>query len=711
MAGKGHKTGTKLPRRGTDGVKGDGSAFEVEIRAILAARPGLTDAQRSAIERRYVTLGIFVDRVRQLEAKSLASAADLREQRRSEDRMAKIRLELGAGPASKPPAPTGALDVHDREAFCSKHLTVADGSPFSLVGREWQRDKFWAPLDGYRLWAADAEKLCSGCRDRASDIVASVYVADETRTEEHAATGCAGLDVHMVWLVCEQLLRQQGKTTGVAGYSTSSLFKFARESIAYVAGSETQSEGIFRVNFGNPITNSPELKARAKVMRTRLIVPETESEFELFPTSLAGATGGSRTLVIVDEARDVPSHVFGAFVPQVYARNGWRCPSGKVGHAWSAGDLRLLEDRAGAAVDPAQESYGKKCGVCGQRLEPWIGRVAVMSSAQELDGSDADWFNSLCDQLEKDPEPDAYLYRSAQIVNPKVQRQIVSRTQSVLGRVPGLSETMSIEAGGVSKRKGEPFLSFNDIAACCDAKLVNRESGRRPGVAYLDLSDVSDPSSLVVLEDDSLLGVGEQPGEKAWTRVVTTRIEIFDPKTKNHPIVARGFVDDLELEAHLDAVVPLFKLLRLRIDDRHAAWARKLVARLQAKPWGRIVLGSTTWTHDDRRFAYNEMERRYLGRLIRTQDLPVLRQELVGARKFKDIENRIDVREAGSRNKKGVRHLDVAESLAACCYDAHEVASENPGVSMAARAQGAPVVRRVGPPTSRIFGKLGDNAW
>lgn len=709
MAGKGHKRGTKLARKTKGSVRGSGAAARAEITKILGTVEGLTNAQRSAFERSYATLGASADRLRKLVENGTATTDDTRELRRAEDRMARMLAKLGAGPGAKAKAgPLEPLDVSDRQAFCEEHLTVADGGPFTLAGREWQRDKFWAPLDGHRLWPVDPDRLCSSCSTRAGDIVLSVYEADETRTEKHAAQGCAGLHVHMIWLVLLQLRRQQGKTTAVAGFAISSLFRHSRESIAYIAGSEEQSEGIFRVNFINALGD--ELKARVRPLRTRLVVAETESEFGIFATSLAGSTGGTKSLVIVDEARDVPSQVFGAFVPQVYARNGWRCPSGKVGHAWSSGDLVLLELVTGAAVDPEQDSYGKRCGVCGLRLEPWIGKVAAMSSAQELDGTDADWFHNACEQLEKEPQPDAYLYRSVQVVNPKVQRQIVSRTEAVLGKVPGLSETMAIEAGGVSKRKGEAFLTANEIAAGVDKKLTNQESGQRPATAFLDLSDVTDPSSLVILEDDTP-PIVEGVGEKPWHRVVTSRIDIFDPTKKNHPIVEKGYVDELAVEAYLESIVPLFKLVRFRIDDRHAAWTRKLLARIKAKPWGRIFVGCTDLTRDDRRFAYIELERRYLARLIRTQDIPELRAELFGARKFKDIENRVDVREHGSRNKRGVRHLDVADSLAWCCYDAHEISAKGTGVSMAARAAAGPVVRRLGPPSSRIFGKLGDNSW
>jgi hypothetical protein len=698
---RGQKRGAKVGVRAKRGVRGIPDAVKAEVAAHLKAATHLTHGQKLAFERSYTTLGISADRLRRLVEAGTATTTDQAELRRAEDRMKRALAEIGAGVSTKSGSAYPALNCEDREAFCAAHLTTADGEPFSLVGREWQRDQFWAPLDGYRLWAVDPDHLCAKCSSRAGRIVPSVYESDSTRTPEHAKTGCSGLYSHIIWLVALQLKRQQGKTTAVAGFATSSLVKHARESIAYIAGSEDQSEEIFRNNFGKPILASDALKPpRSKLMRTRLSFPENESEFALFPTSLAGSTGGSRTLVIVDEARDVPSEVFGAFVPQVYARNGWRCPSGKLGHTRSSGDLIILGDRIGVAVDPAQERYGSKCQVCGLRLEPWSGRVAAMSSAQELDGSDADWFDNMCGVLEQDPIPDAHVFRSVRLLNPKVQQQIVSRTEAVLGKVPGLGDAMAIEAGGVSRRKGERFVEDADITAVVDKRLENRDRGERPGVAFLDTSTSGELTSFVCVEDDSA------EGEKTWDRIVMARLDVWVPKEQTG-----GIIDEKEIEEYLEDLVPRFKLLRLRVDDRHEKRWRTLVEKLRRKPWGRIVIGCTKLTREDRRLAWNETEARILGKRIRIFDDADLKAELKGARKYRDADNRVDVREPNRRR----RHLDISESLAGCCYDVQELAAKGAARASAIRGGGS------GPSTShrpalvnrasQIFGKLGENSF
>jgi len=703
---RGNKKGAKVGRRAKRGVCGSSNEIRKEVGNYLKQATHLTRAQRATFGRRYRSLGDSADRIKKLVRRGAATTEDQRELRRLEDRMRRTLVEFRLGLGDATPTSLEPIDVSDRAAFCAEHLTTADGEPFSLVGREWQRDQFWNPLDGYRLWAVDPERLCAGCAARAGRIVTSVYESDDTRTEAHARTGCAGLHSHIIWLVALQLKRQQGKTTAVAGFAVSSMFRHARESIAYVAGSEDQSEAIFRDNFSKPAKRSEAIGPRVRPMRTRLTVSENESEFELFPTSLAGSTGGARTLVVVDEARDVPSHVFAAFVPQVYARNGWRCPSGKIGHTRSSGDLELLEDRVGAAVDPGQERYGQKCKVCSLKLEPWSGRVAVMSSAQELDGSDADWFDSLCNALEQDPVPDAHVFRSVRLLNPKVQQQIVSRTQAVLGKVPGLTDSMDIEAGGVSKRKGERFVTDEDLKAVTDRRLENRERGERPGVAFLDTSTSGELTSCVVVEDDS----DAEQEEKPWHRVVMARLDIWVPAQQSG-----GIIDERELEAYLDSLVPRFKLLRLRVDDRHEKRWRTLVEKLRKKPWGRIVVGCTKLTREDRRLAWNELEARILGRRIRLFDDEDLKAELKGARKYRDLDNRVDVREPTRRR----RHLDISESLAGCCYDVQELAAKGSARASAIRSEARllaalkepsrrPTIARRG---SAILGKLGDDTW
>ena len=121
-----------------------------------------------------------------------------------------------------------------------------------------------------------------------------------------------------------------------------------------------------------------------------------------------------------------------------------------------------------------------------------------------------------------------------------------------------MRDFVEIETGNQARRRGEEFLSHQEIAACVDPKLQNAEAGERPAVAFLDTSDTVELSSLVILEDDSARE--DDFTEDPWTRVATTRIDVFDPKKI-------GQIDERLLEAALD-----FLPLEARLREEDISW-------------------------------------------------------------------------------------------------------------------------------------------
>lgn len=546
----------------------------------------------------------------------------------------------------------------ERVAFAEKHLHVAGGYKFSLRGREWVRDEFWAALGGFKLWPVDKDHACIECMASAGDIVDSIYESDYSRSAQHKqeADGCRGLYSHVIWLVLLQLARQSGKTANAGAFAVSEMLTRPRARIGFIAGSEQQSEKLFRENFVLPSKESKKVSGAIEIMRTRMEYPKIDSQFEIFPTSLAGASGGSLNIVIVDEARDVPPKIFAAFIPQLNARNGWRCPSSGKGHSFSNGDLMLFNR---SAVNPQDPKYGTSCTVCGEKLEPWTGRACVMSSAQELDGSDSDWFHDLCTIAESEPQPDTHAYVSSECINPAINKEFVDRSRSVLGAVDGLSSFMDIEAGGVSRMKGEKFLTPSEITACENRDLRNRDRGSRPAVAFLDTSSTVELTSLVIFEDSSLAG------EDSWHRIEMARLDVWDPKTTVDKVI-----DEVAVRKHLDWIVPRFGIVKLHIDDRARPWAIKLVKALQTHATYRsVVEGCAKWNRSERRMAWAKTEERYRARTITVFPDPDLRKEMKGARRFVDADQNVDVHES----KRRVRHLDRAEGVASCCFIVHEL--------------------------------------
>ena len=544
--------------------------------------------------------------------------------------------------------------------FARKHWRALDG-PFEIAEDGWLLREYWLPAHSFRLAAVDTSRLCLSCAPTAGELVQEYAPPRCSKRSKD----CAGLKCEPIQFILLDLPRRSGKTTGSLALSAGDLFRGEDERIGFLAGSEDQSDRLFTDHVQAPIIETPYLDKRARVVGSKVLAWKSPADkrrgkphlnfFEYLSTSISGATGGKYTRLIIEEARNVPAPVAAALIPAVWDQNGWRCGVGARGHTKTKGDLD----------DP---QHPTKCSTCGSDLQPWVGQLIAQSSAGEKTGGDRDWFFDLCDEQEKTPHPRVHMYRAQEVINRKVARSSVSATSQIFGAVESLRDHIEIETSNQSRRRGEDFLSHNDIAACVDSKLTNRASGERVGVAFLDTSDVIDMTSLVIVEDDS----GDDP---TWTRIVTARIDTWDPKKL-------GRIDDRALEKHLDDHVPLFKLLRLRVDDRHAPWVRNLVARLEQKPWGKIVVGCTEYTRDDRRFAWNELERRFLSKTMRMQDHATLRAELRGARKRFDADNRMDVREAGTRNKSGVRHLDVAEALAGCCYDVHALMTKPQGPSM-----------------------------
>ena len=243
--------------------------------------------------------------------------------------------------------------LDEKADFARKHWTAPGGEVFEIDSEEWLYQHYWRPLHSFRLTPNDVEKLCDKCRQRAGSLTEDYYLADKTTTKRHAKDGCSGLRSEPIQFVLLILKRQSGKTVGTSGYIAAELFKGQNESIAFISGSEGQSKELFRVHYREPITRNPKLDARSRIVGSQIFVKGTGSDFTFLPTSLAGATGGTKTKVVIDEAREVPAPVAMALIPTIFAQSGWECPMGGEGHTRTKGDLDTPKR--------------KKCSACGTR--------------------------------------------------------------------------------------------------------------------------------------------------------------------------------------------------------------------------------------------------------------------------------------------------------------------------------------------------------
>jgi hypothetical protein len=544
---------------------------------------------------------------------------------------------------------TAKTRAQRRIEFAEKHILTSALEPFDPHRDHWLINEFWRALDGYKLWPVDASTLCDDCRPLAGELTDSYWDHEETRSEAHAeaAGGCQGLQANVIWLVLLRLSRQEGKTTGAAAFTQSELADVGWDSsIALISGSEDQSEGIVERNFSVPIQSSNYISRRVDTGRTKLVGLRTRSTFVLYPTSMAGVTSGSHTLLIIDEARAVEGRIAMKLIPTINARNGWRCPYGGKGHTRTIGDME----------DPGHK---ETCDTCGSRLEPWVGKVVCMSNAQEIDGSGRDWFHESVELAKSEPGPNIHVYEAIGSQSRSVSKTVVEGSAAFFGKLPSTADYIEIETSNVSRRKGDPFVTSAQIQQVTDRGLKNNEGGTRPAVGFLDTSISGDLTSLVICE-------GDYDGtDDPWRTLEVVRLDIWDPAKQKG-----GLIDEHEIYAHCNALLPNFGLLAFRVDTRMMPWAINMVRVMKREASYRGVVDGVTWRETERAMSWAKLEERILGLQLRIPDDRRLISELKTARKFQNPSGRLDVREPNRKRK----HLDVAESLAACCFLAHELA-------------------------------------
>lgn len=546
---------------------------------------------------------------------------------------------LPAMPAPEPPPAAPAADtrsiVERRVAFGEQYVTDAKGRRFSVEGREWVRDELWSALDGYKLRPTDPDRCCPACRTRAGSLTLDAAPVA-------CGEGCEGLtpEVVLVTVLCAE--RRGGKTFNSAAYVLSTLYLQRWRSIAYVAAAFGQTATLVFDNFERPIKQAPKLAALASIVGSSITVQRNKSSFEFVPTSHRSITGRGRTIVIIDEARDVTARTAMALLPSVLESRGVECP---------AGHLR---------VDAGREPADGRCPTCSTRMVPWHGRILIMSSAGLSEGSgEHDWFRELVERLEREPDPSYHLIRMDKGANPLKSEQAVTALERVFGGLASTSEHVAVEMTNAFVSRGDAFLTSADVAAVTDRRRCNLEGSPARCVAFLDTSDVGDLTSLVVLGDES------QPGEAPWSMLGVLRIDAWDPQRLG------GAIDERMIQAHLDAYVPLFPLLeKLAVDVRGRPWAARMVQQCrQARPgWGRKV-ESFTGRDTERDAAWSLLRQRIAMRTVRMPDHPTLRAELAGLRLKEKADGRVQVTDASRKR----RHADIADSLAHCCYLVHQL--------------------------------------
>ena len=606
------------------------------------------------------------------------------------------------------------------KAWAEKNLKVKGGAPFSLKGREWVLDHVWRPLNGFKLWPIDAEKVCDDCLRLRGRIVEWTWEPPGGATGARNALGevvwtsapehlesesCAGLELHPVVLLALKLPRRSGKTVNVGAYALACCALSRGFQATYFATAGEQNERLFAENFVEPLKASGILdptdpEAEAYEVGESIRWRHTDSEYSFAVSSAkagAGSNAGySRPLLVFDEARALAHQTFTIALPAVWDQRGWECPRGHLRVPWSA-SLRIPE----------------KCPGCKRRLVPWYGRVVVMSSAQELQGGDADWFPELFSQLQTEEDPGAHSYEAARhVVNPAVSAASVGTFERVLGRVGALRHAVAVEVHDQSIARGDQYLDAQQVKA---AELAGAQvdGSAQPAVGFLDCSLSDELTTLVLLED-----VGLEQGQEPWAWLRQAHVALWAPNPTRvrdafadrvHLQPCGAQVDEVEIWAYLAQLLPRWPGLRaLGVDTRGLAWAGRLVSRAgkdaSAGAWGARVQG---WQRreDERATAFSELEERVHGLASNRGEwptgkkavalLPIVQQraEFGAARRTTDVRGNARIEERGSRRK---RHLDVVDALAMACLLAHRESLATQAVSFADLRESRSTPRRSG---------------
>lgn len=545
--------------------------------------------------------------------------------------------------------------VETRLAFARKYWTTKEGKPFSTAGRSWVVDEFWRPACGYKLWPRDATKLCLECSAQAGTIAEYQHDWPEVCPMDPGA--CGGLTQEPLIVTVLNLPRRSGKTFNALAFSGASVLTSRHESITYVASAKDQTDQLFDENMRAPIESNETLNRLCHIADNKVTVTKTKSRFECVSTSFRSITGRGRTLIIIDEARDVPAQVAAALLPSIFDHSGWECPAGHVHH----------EGKPKTDV----------CSVCAKRLVPWFARLIVESSSGILEGGDRDWFAELVESCAQEPHKNYHLYATSETINPRISKKTIAAIEDKFGQLESMRQYMDVEINNVPRRKGEDFLGKADIERATDKQWLNLEACSDKCVAFLDTSLTVETTSLVILAT-----------RDNWEHLYTARLDTWVPAKMPNGVISEALIID-----HLDRLLPMFpNLAVLGVDTRAMPWAISMVKNIRTskRGWGRKVEAFNGNT-EERSTAWNLLEGRILSQTIKLPPNESLLKELLGVQRFKRANGTIEIRD---RNRKR-QHADISEGLAECCRRAF-IEQSRKRVTLAASLGAAKTSRMLG---------------
>ncbi len=539
------------------------------------------------------------------------------------------------------------VTLEQRISFAERHIKNKEGHKFSLRGRDWVKEEFWGPCDGWKLWPVKADKLCRECKGRAGEIVQyDEELIAELREHAFTTKGCEGLDLNPIVLTVLNLGRRAGKTFSTAAYLLSTILTQPYKSITFIATSEDQAGDLFEENYLIPIRSNAKLLKLVEIKGNRITSKKTGSFIEYIPTALGSNTGRGRTHIVIDEARTVRGEVVAQLMPSVFAHHGLECPVGQ--------NRRHTHCQA-------TEDAPTHCAVCGEKLVPWHARIMITSSSGMIDSELTRWFAELVEQLEKAPDQNCHLFRADSEINPDIDQVSKGMLERVFAPLNSMRELMDVELNNDFRRKGEDFVSRQHVAACTKRHLRQIEGCEKEAFAYLDTSRSGDLTSLVFVTRE------EEHEAHPWEIIAVSRIDLWDPKKQPLGVIEKGII-----RAHLEQYIPLWpNLIRCLVDVRGGmSWAFEMVTEMRKEcvGWGKKLISHRYGHTAERDAAWGHAESRLLnGKLWLPPPLTLeakrLHEEIMAVRRVTRPDGTVEIRD---RNRKK-KHADAIESVVWCC--------------------------------------------
>lgn len=604
-------------------------------------------------------------------------------------------------------------------AWAEKFYQVKGGQPFTIEGREWVRDRFFAPAFGWRLWPKNPARLCETCRARVDPEVFVDWAPALVRSlvmHRRRAKTCDGLRLIPCMVTVENLVRGDGKTTNMFALASAALAdpELAPLTIQFMASAGSQTGTLIDENLLDPIAADRVLRKKFSTKGNKVVFDHgkrAKSYLEFVETSFRSNTGRRRGVILIDEARDVQARAVASVLPSIRATSKFFCPRGH-------------------SERPFEPDKVFQCPTCAEDMLPFVPRIWMVSSSG-LDEGEDQWFNQLVELRQELPVPYLYLHRSEAAQNPNVAQHEQDVLEEAFADVPALKDYLAVELGNVPARKGDAFVTKADLRAVTDETIKNLVGSPLDCVGFLDTSWSGDLTSLL------LAGWDPDECDHPWQRLRVLHWAVWKPET-----LSGGVIDPSAIQEHFDHHLPLFPALKmLLVDDRGMHWAKDFVYwnnRERARTYGRKVKafhgkrerradGSVVkrgeripglWGgEEDRIRGWQLLEQRIAATgqgvealaIPTSTELPELHAELLGVVRKLMSDGSYQITDR-SRKK---RHADVAEALAGCCLLAYveQTRSTAQSLSDVQRSRAASAFKDVFGGGRRLTGSLIDDMF